>query len=202
MEPVCTNISESPWSGAWRLAQRGQFAADDQFEDFGQDFGSGCYKPRLVDRPSPYSQLLGTKVAFSGEPEDLALKAELAAFVGVVDGEVYECRRKVDDLKAALFTTEQDLAATEAFRALHVSIFPPIHTLPARDIGCVRHGQRQVSKPREGDRHVALTNLAWPCSTPRHSRRREAKYLYALSCAIYIQYPRPSQTYLLLKSNP
>ncbi len=85
---------------------------------------------RLVDSPSPYTHLLGTTVAFSGRPEDLALKAELSAFIGVVDAEISECRRRVDGLRAALITAEQDLAAAKTFRDLHISIFPPIHTLP------------------------------------------------------------------------
>ncbi|KAF9021587.1 hypothetical protein BDZ89DRAFT_1071334, partial [Hymenopellis radicata] len=85
---------------------------------------------RLVDSPSPYSHLLGTTVAFLGRPEDFALKDELAAFIGVVDEEISECKRRVDGLRAALIAAEQDLAAAKAFRDLHVSIFPSVHTLP------------------------------------------------------------------------
>ncbi|KAF8918564.1 hypothetical protein CPB85DRAFT_1280329 [Mucidula mucida] len=92
---------------------------------------SDTFQPRLVDSVSPYSHLLGTTVAFSERPEDLAFKAELSAFIGVVDSEISECRQRVDALKAALATAKQDLAAAKAFRDLHASIFPgPINTLP------------------------------------------------------------------------
>ncbi|KAF9023356.1 hypothetical protein BDZ89DRAFT_1162805 [Hymenopellis radicata] len=85
---------------------------------------------RLVDQPSPYAHLFGTSIAFSERPEDFALKDELAGFIGVVDGEISACKRKVDGLRAALIAAEQDLADAKAFRDHHVSIFPPIHTLP------------------------------------------------------------------------
>ncbi|KAF9023362.1 hypothetical protein BDZ89DRAFT_1069971 [Hymenopellis radicata] len=91
---------------------------------------SDSFRSRLVDRPSPYSHLWGTTVAFLGRPEDFALKDELAAFIGVVDEEISECKRGVNGLRAALIAAERDLAAAKSFRDLHVSIFPPIHTLP------------------------------------------------------------------------
>ncbi|KAF9023355.1 hypothetical protein BDZ89DRAFT_1162804 [Hymenopellis radicata] len=91
---------------------------------------SDSFHSRVIDKPSPYAHLLGTTVSFSTRPEDLALKDELAGFIGVVDGEISACKLKIDGLRAALFAAEQDLVAAKAFRDLHVSIFPPIHTLP------------------------------------------------------------------------
>ncbi|KAF8918572.1 hypothetical protein CPB85DRAFT_994211 [Mucidula mucida] len=92
---------------------------------------SDSFRSQTIHKPSPYAHLFGTTVSFSTQPEDLTLKDELAGFIGVVDEEIAECERRVDGLRADLMAAEQELAAAKTFRDLHVSILPPIHTLPS-----------------------------------------------------------------------
>lgn len=83
--------------------------------------------PRLCDKPSPYSHLIG-KTSYL--LEDSLGRQELKAHTAILKQELQNSRDRVTSIRAQLESAEADAASILAAVNDHTSICPPVHDMP------------------------------------------------------------------------